>query len=81
LGRSDVKSPKHGSLKICKGKIKVKVPNEVDVHVEKSRLRGMDGSDVLVLPHRFKYDVFLVKIPRDIEQLPKVFYTLYTLIC
>jgi hypothetical protein len=81
LGRGDIKSPKHGSLKMGKGKIEMEIPNEVGIHVEEGRLGGMDGSNILVLPHRFKYDVPLVKIPGDIKQLPKFCYTLFTLVC
>jgi hypothetical protein len=81
LGRGDVKGPKHGSLKRRKGTIEMKIPNEVGIHAEEGRLSGMDGSNILAFPHRLKYDVLLVKIPRNVKQLPKFCDTLFTLIC
>jgi hypothetical protein len=66
LSGGDIKSSKHSSLKMCKGKIKMKILNEMGIHIEERRVSGVYGSDILARHHWFKYYVFLLKISRDV---------------
>jgi hypothetical protein len=80
LGRGDVKSSEHRSLKGCKRKVEVEVFDEVGIHIEKRRVGSMRRSDILARHYRFKYDILLLKISRNIILLPELRYTLIAVI-
>jgi hypothetical protein len=80
LGRGNVEDPENGHLKFRKGKVQVKILDKVGIHIEESGVGSVHRGDVLARIHRFEYDAFLVKIPGDIMTLPKLRYTLSTLV-